>query len=251
MIGDLKVYPLMSAPGEDGKPTVRPLGTSEAGAWLKILIERQSPGFDVHYTSHSLRATCLSYCAKRGTEFLDRLALGYHTGPLKMANTYSRDTASHPIHVLCQVLEEIWNGTFIPDSTRSGRLITPNQGVSSGIGPKEEQEIVSISGDENEVGEDATDGQQVIDESFPCSCSSSSSNEACAVLPRVRPLPFKVPEGAVMWKHRKLRTCRMDKDNRRIFFCGRLVNDVYEVAQANQRFGAHKCRQRFNRNDQL
>ena len=45
------------------------------------------------YTSHSFKATCLSYLAKMGAGFSDRLALGYHVDQIAMALRYSRDGA--------------------------------------------------------------------------------------------------------------------------------------------------------------
>lgn len=122
-ITDLKKYPLMPAPLENGAPSVRPVTTSEAGDWINMLVQthcKQSES--VKYTSHSLKATLLSYCAKRGITFEDRLALGYHAGPLKMALTYSRDGASRPLIVLIKLLKEIRDKIFQPDVTRSGRL---------------------------------------------------------------------------------------------------------------------------------
>ena len=73
-------------------------------------------------TSHSCKCTCLSFMAKRGVNFEDRLVLGYHTNKLRMAMTYSRDSAARPLAILSQVLMEIREGTFDPDCTRSGRL---------------------------------------------------------------------------------------------------------------------------------
>ena len=107
-VHDLSRFPLMPAPDSSGDPTGRPLGSDEASAWMRLILENKAPGFGIHYTSHSLKATCLSYCAKHGVDFLDR----------KMGQTYSRDTASRPLLVLSTVLKDIREGRFLPDSTR-------------------------------------------------------------------------------------------------------------------------------------
>ena len=65
---------------------------------------------------------CLSFMAKRGVNFEDRLGLGYHTNKLRLAMTYSRDSAARPLAILSQVLMESREGTFDSDCTRSGRL---------------------------------------------------------------------------------------------------------------------------------
>ena len=41
---------------------------------------------------------------------------------MKMALVYSRDSAARPLALLAHVLNEIKQGTFDPDCTRSGRL---------------------------------------------------------------------------------------------------------------------------------
>ena len=73
-------------------------------------------------TSHSCKCTCLSFLAKRGVSIEDRLTLGYHSNKMRMALTYSRDSAARPLAILSHVLQEIRLQIFEPDNTRSGRL---------------------------------------------------------------------------------------------------------------------------------
>ena len=54
-------------------------------------------------TSHSMKCTMLSYCAKYGVPTLDRLILGYHTG--------NASTAPQ-MRILDEVLEAIRDGKF-------------------------------------------------------------------------------------------------------------------------------------------
>ena len=110
-INDLSFYPLMPAPDSALEPTRRPISTVEAKHWIHHLLgpELVKPGAKL--TSHSCKCTCLSFMAKRGVNFEDRLVLGYHTNKLRMAMTYSRDSAARPLAILAQVLMEIREGT--------------------------------------------------------------------------------------------------------------------------------------------
>ena len=83
-----KRFCFMPAPDSNGKPTVRALDTDECGTWLeKLLTSREC----LRTTSHSLKATVLSYCAKYGMSHEDRLALGGHSHPYRLADVYGRD----------------------------------------------------------------------------------------------------------------------------------------------------------------
>ncbi|CAE7791982.1 unnamed protein product [Symbiodinium sp. CCMP2592] len=113
-------HPTMPAPNHLGEPTVRALGSDECGAWLRALLPTR---LDMRTTSHSLKATFLSYCAKRGMSHLDRLALGGHSHGAKSADTYARDALARPLRLLQGVIREISMGVFIPDANRAGRLI--------------------------------------------------------------------------------------------------------------------------------
>ena len=116
--------PLCPAPDQHGVATVRPLDSTECGKWLRLLFTGSHlPSASRRITSHSLKATCLSYAAKRGISLPDRLVMGYHTSGHKMPLTYSRDGAAHPLLVLENLLQEIRSGKFKPDETRSGRLV--------------------------------------------------------------------------------------------------------------------------------
>ena len=102
----------MPAPDKSGAPTVRALGSDEAGAWLQELL----PGREgLRTTSHSLKATLLSFAAKRGLTHIDRLALGGHYHGAHMSDVYARDALARP-------LTEIRLGKFLPDSGRAARF---------------------------------------------------------------------------------------------------------------------------------
>ena len=240
-IDNLEVFPLMPAPGKDGSATCRPVSTDEAGKWLNFLLQRRLDALmDVRYTSHSLKATCLSYCAKRGMSFEDRLALGYHAEPLKMALTYSRDGAARPLSLLVKLLGEIRDGLFLPDSTRSGRLV----GRAEPFASLPDHQLKEAMPDWNivHIKDESSD-----EEGHCTTCSSSSSSDECVVEPvSYRPKPFVLPEDTVLWKHKKLKTCHlMFKEHTKFFVCSRPCTEMYEEATPDQRFDVSKCRQCF------
>ena len=121
-VHSLAEFPLTPAPHSKQEPTKRPLSFSEAGSWMRSLLRIDHSDKSPKFTSHSLKATMLSYAAKRGCTFEDRLSLGYHTQPLRVALTYSRDGASRPLRVLMEILREIRAKQFMPDDSRSGRF---------------------------------------------------------------------------------------------------------------------------------
>ena len=109
----------MPAPDKSGAPTVRALGSDEAGAWLQELL----PGREgLRTTSHSLKATLLSFAAKRGLTHIDRLALGGHYHGAHMSDVCARDALARPLRLLAGMLTEIRLGKFLPDSGRAARF---------------------------------------------------------------------------------------------------------------------------------
>ena len=122
-IRDPPEHPLMPAPDETGAPTVRPLDSSEAGEWSRAVLVKAGHTVEGRkLTSHSLKATCLSFAAKRGFSQPDRLTLGYHAHQ-DMAHRYARDAMSRPLQLLSDMMREIREGVFVPDNKRSGRLM--------------------------------------------------------------------------------------------------------------------------------
>ena len=67
----------MPAPQPDGSRGARPIDSQEAAGWLRlILFGNSSPLKDRKVASHSLKATLLSYAAKRGLDISLRTQLG-------------------------------------------------------------------------------------------------------------------------------------------------------------------------------
>ena len=230
-----------------GVPSVRPLSTAEAAKWLQLILMQQSAKMSVQpplkYTTHSFKATCLSFLAKFGAAFEDRLALGYHTDQVRMALRYSRDGASRPLRVLEECIHEIRAGRFLPDETRSGRFVEPVsnlQGVGSSVG-----EAVAADVKHETVG--AVDANAIAGETidsvsdYATTCSSSDDDKA-VVLPKVPNRLLLIPDDVEIWKHVKLRTVHLaPKGNVRVLSCGRKITDRFRKEGIDHTFDVIKC----------
>ena len=77
------------------------------------------------YTSHSLKATALSWSAKSGTmSYEERLTPGHHVHPkLGMALLYSRDAMAEIMVKVRRVVRAIASGAFSPDLPRAQRVV--------------------------------------------------------------------------------------------------------------------------------
>ena len=75
---------------------------------------------DPRLTSHSLKTTCLSWCAKADVSREHRRILGRHTSAVVDADSiYSRDLMYGPVVDLEKVMSAICEGRFNPDAPRS------------------------------------------------------------------------------------------------------------------------------------
>ena len=93
---------LIPAPDSEGKPLRRALESDEAGCWLRLLLgEKHSRSESSRaVSSHSLKATMLSFAAKRGYSHPDRLSLAHHVHPYQMADVHARDAAARDLRLL-------------------------------------------------------------------------------------------------------------------------------------------------------
>eukprot|EP00435_Cladocopium_sp_Y103_P000018 s3918_g1.t1 len=206
-IEDLSIFPLMPSPDEVGAPTVRPLSTAEASKWLHVILQQQCTKMalqsPVKYTSHSFKATCLSYLAKFGSWFEDRLALGYHTDQVRMALRYSRDGASRPLRVLEDCISAIREGRFFPDETRSGRFLDKQDCLLERV----DTEVVGVTGAAKQETPTAVDASEIGGETidlvsdYATTCSESSSGEEAVVMPKAPNRVLLIPDDATFQVH--------------------------------------------------
>jgi hypothetical protein len=114
--------PLMRVPNSRGTWTNQPLRSSEATSWIKEVLGLCDCEFQDQST-HSLKSVYLSWAAKYGLELDDRSILGYHVIKGRSSTfCYGRDNMAAPLRKLDECLREVTEGTFLPDSSRSGRF---------------------------------------------------------------------------------------------------------------------------------
>lgn len=116
--------PLLRAPaGEKFAFMERGLKASEVSCMLRRFVGAPEPVpgcQDPVVTSHSLKATTLSWCARYGISPASRSLLGRHTSCLNETFAiYSRDLVCAPVVELQTVIDSIVDGTFAPDCQRS------------------------------------------------------------------------------------------------------------------------------------
>ena len=109
---------LVLTPCETGL-TKRRCSSNEATELLRNLLDLDSSS---GVSSHSLKSTTLTWCGKRGLSESDCLLLGHHVTGSKSRAVYSRELLSAPLRAYTALIQEICDGDFRPDSSRSGWL---------------------------------------------------------------------------------------------------------------------------------
>ncbi|CAE7577017.1 unnamed protein product [Symbiodinium sp. CCMP2592] len=123
--GSLTDSPLLPELAADGSLLPVNMDSATASKWLRCLLSKQ-PGSSLddilQMSSQGLKATCLSWTMKAGIPDPDQTLLGYHSrGKSSSAMSYGRDSLAGPLRHLAKVLQDVKEGKFKPDSTRSGR----------------------------------------------------------------------------------------------------------------------------------
>ena len=122
-----KGLPLLPSPDSKDGWTNRRLTAGEATAWLRdiLLAGGSDPEHVARVSSHSCKATVLSWAAKRGLPISVRRLMGHHLPPGDVsAINYSRDAMSAPMQAVVDMLAEIRCGDFRPDDPRSKRIVS-------------------------------------------------------------------------------------------------------------------------------
>ena len=111
--GALMPAPLM---GDSVQWLKRPLAPGEISGILKNFLKSS----DENLTSHSLKATALSWAAKAEVPREQRRVLGRHAAAVQGSDTfYSRDLCVGPVNSLQKVVAMIRDRIFNPDASRS------------------------------------------------------------------------------------------------------------------------------------
>lgn len=143
--------PLLTTPTYGGGWSRVPMSVTAAAGWLRALLQGvEAPG-PVRLGTHSCKASLLSMCSKYNMSGHSRRILGYHSGSKETSMlVYSRDASAGPLRDLCNMLQMIREGQFLPDETRSGRFVNlepeaeqedQDDGQSSSTGTEDEEDI--------------------------------------------------------------------------------------------------------------
>jgi hypothetical protein len=173
--------PLFRPPGSAGEPHCkRGITSTEVTRFLRLMLEDEaSIQKDTRVSSHSLKATVLSWSSKACMEASDRAILGRHSSAYgESSAVYARDLAIGAVSRLQEVLKMIHRGEFCPDAARSGYY--PLQAQTCEVEPPSEKEVVKVEDEqtEEEQADAAPDKEEApAEEQFEGSSDSSESME--------------------------------------------------------------------------
>ena len=224
---------------------VRGITSAEVTKFLRLCFEEERPSVDAcRVSSHSLKATTLTWAGKACLGPADQAILGRHSSAFtETSAVYSRDNAIRAVSELQKVIHAIHAKHFLPDCERSRYFPVTrpaSEAGESGLATKTEEDSWSLIGKSevptSQVVIDLEGG--VVDSSDTDSSSDESaldSDGSERPAPRcfMHSLSQKTAAHFVRHKVSKLVHFR-DSDETgtcRTLSCGRTLNDNYEGAQ--------------------
>ncbi|CAK9047342.1 unnamed protein product [Durusdinium trenchii] len=213
--------PLFPAPSHSHRYELfckRPMTTGEASAFLRALVGILDKASDEHeqiVTSHSAKATVLTWAAKFGLSENSRSIVGRHASATTGTYAfYSRDLCVAPTRELQSIVDAIYNGDFNPDAPRSA-YFAKRQDTS----PEAELVVLDDSSSESSSG----------DADSP---ESSCNEEPPMKVKRFRP---RVPKSESWYVHRKSHILHLlpEQDEcltYRYLACGKRLTDAYSLS---------------------
>ena len=234
--------PLLPAPSPNGWNKV-PLRASEAGDWLRKILT--ACGIDrsllTNVGTHSLKATCLTWCAKFGIGQDVRRHLGYHveSGDRTML-LYSRDTAAHPLRELERVIRAIRTEQFYPDMTRSGyfRRQNPN------LGPDQPDEAEPLSIDSSSSSSE--DSQDEEDRELDADAEEQAQEIVLDPWSEFPLMQGRADRRLEAFRNKQTRYVHLIADDAGTkFHCGRQVGESYFKLEPLPKFFTPQCKQCF------
>ena len=239
-VGDSVNGPLLHAPLGVTNFLQRGLTSRESSMALRKLLglPEPDPAEDVEtVSSHSLKATCLSWSAKRGLSPSTRSMLGRHATVLgETFAIYSRGLMVAPAVELQKLIDEVAQGLFNPDGPRSSFFVTSSapeahvdQAVKVEPGEADLNAVEHVDEiiDVYDSGESSSDGG---------SAGQLSSDEEVPPdnIHRVKRYRAKIPQNEEWFSHKKSKILhKKDEDttkfwDRGYLLCGKLLTDMYE-----------------------
>ena len=232
--------PLLRAPLGVADFLQRGMTSQESSMSLRKLLGLPEPDATTggeNVSSHSLKATCLSWCAKRGLSPSSRSMLGRHTSVLNETFAiYSRDLMVAPAVELQKLIDEISEGTFSPDAPRSSFFATSSAEAAKmvhSVKTELDQAGNGLSEPVLEVIDVYDSGESSSDEEGCCQPSSDEDipPDCKHRVKRYRP---RISKTETWFAHRKSGILHKKDDetslywDREYLMCGKLVTDMYE-----------------------
>ena len=249
--------PLITSIRLDGTFSAVKLSTSDASAWIRDLLKLG--GFKDEQrdrvSSHSLKATPLSWCAKYGLDLTTRQVLGYHSSA---ANTsaahYSRDELAAPLRAFEEVLEAIREGRFRPDQTRSGYMRpTPKAAVRPENLPRVLGERGSIEELHDSDSGATSDSSSDSDSSGEDSGAETLALEVDKSRPEATAAHKKRKRNVVnsnLYLHGRWKTLHCEHEQYDFKLkCGRSITQLYKAIRSEPTFVYHKCQDCFRQSE--
>ena len=257
--------PVLPAPDQRGGWTKRSVDAGEVTKWLHALLARSGNEANPGATSHTVKSTVPSWCAKYGMGRHPRLQLGHHTSGDGSLDTYGRDTLAPALLQLTSMLESIRRGVFLPDLTRSGRFRKRSsikvESSDEEIGPAAElgdvEDVHSSSqGTGSFLRVDADQGTEGPPDAAGSSSSSSSEDSSSEVgqgdawvvgedfrNPESKPAAWK-PD-TVMYRHVRTGVVHIMAvgSSESIFTCGRPLTKDHSEVKDVPFLSLRKCKQ--------
>ena len=260
--------PLLPAPaGDAGVFMNRGLRSSEVSALLRRFVGADEPGSAVEVplvSSHSLKATTLSWAARFGLSPAVRSLLGRHSSCLNETfAVYSRDLLVGPVAELQRMIDSIANDEFFPDLQRScffratahSQDVGPALGESSvpaagqtfdeclvktetqhGMAPPDTVSVASSpDGNATEPEKDVEDAGSSDSSSDDSEQLSSDDSDTAEPPPKVKRFRARTPTDEKWYVHSRSHLIhRYDGDCHnaiRFLVCGKRLNDSYNCVR--------------------
>ena len=168
--------PLFRPPGTSGETHCkRGITSEEVSKFLRLMLEDEaSVQKDTRVSSHSLKATILSWASKACMSIADRAVLGRHSSAyVESSAVYARDLAIGAVSRLQEVLHSIVDGNFCPDAERSGYFPVRSQ---EPVGDQRDQSAVVKVEDEQSDEEQRAEQPGKVDEPLEEQLEESSDS---------------------------------------------------------------------------
>ena len=205
-------------------------------------------------SSHSLKATLLSWASKFGLDPETRSALGRHSSTTHGSEAvYARDLAVAPVRKLQEVIDAVANGSFAPDASRSNYFPSADKqvrmapsGCSSEV-VKIEDEPASPQAVSHEIVDDSDSGSSESDS--PSDGDSSSHEDE-----DLKRLEAELPENIAVrkfFRHKSSRVLHeagvgLSDGTSFLSKCGRKMSGNYEPFRPDVTAWSHRCQVCFS-----